>query len=120
MWFCREDLLRELKATVGEKNLISKELSHLALKFEAAQSMWEKHLEQGGSFSDLITEEVLDKVVDALNERKRHLLVDYVELNAEEPSAVAGQDAIAAKFRVFADEPSPVVSPSLMYLTNRC
>ena len=107
---CREDLLRELKATVGEKDVISKELSHLALKFEAAQSMWEKHMEQGGSFGDLISDDVLDKVVTALNERKRHLLLDYVELqNDSEDIELAhkDRDAITDKIRQLSDDNQP-------------
>lgn len=89
---------------MGERNLISKELSHLTLKFEAAQSMWDKHLEQGGSIGDLITEEVLDKVVDALNERKRTLLLEYIEATPQEELKQEDKDAIAAKFRTFPDE----------------
>lgn len=94
----REDLVRELEATVGEKRQLGHELTALALKFEAAQGMWERHLEEGGSFSDLVSEEVLDKVVEALTERSRSRVFDDQDCN------VVDGDALAAKFRIHADD----------------
>ena len=63
----REDLARELEATVGEKRQLGQELTALALKFEAAQSLWERHDSLQGPFN----EEVLDKVVAALTDHNR-------------------------------------------------
>lgn len=98
----REDLVRELEATVGEKKQLGQELNVLSLKFEAAQSMWERHLEQEGSFSDFVTEEVLEKVVEALTERNRGLAVSFMESDDDSYNVVDG-DALAAKFRLPSD-----------------
>ena len=67
----REDLARELEATVGEKRQLGQELTALALKFQAAQSLWERHLEQHDGLHGPFDEEVLDKVVDALTVHNR-------------------------------------------------
>ena len=113
-------MIRELKATVGERNLISEELSQLTLKFEAAQSMWEKHLEQGGSINDLITEEVLDKVVGALNDRRRSLLQDFIEAAPQDELKDEDKDAIAAKFRIFPDEVESELQVCSLLKRSKC
>ena len=56
---------------MGEKRQLGQELTALALKFEAAQSLWERHLEQHDSLHGPFDEEVLDKVVDALTAHNR-------------------------------------------------
>ena len=99
--------MRELEATVGEKQQLGEQLSQLALKLEAAQSMWERHAEHdGGDVSSMheVTEEVLDKVVAALTERRRsiHTLADF-EVKAVDP------DALAARFRVFPEETAAAI-----------
>lgn len=102
--------MRELQATVGEKQHLGRQLTNLALKFEAAQSMWERHLEKDENFSSMVTEEVLDKVVDALTERKKsagltHNLVD-LEMRA---LRALDTDILASKFRIFPEEAAAAI-----------
>lgn len=100
--------MRELEATVGEKRQLGHELTTMALKFEAAQSMWERHVENGGSFSDIMTEDILDKVVDALTERDRGRLLaadSTATTNSDDSNcSVVDGDALAAKFRIHPEE----------------
>jgi len=98
--------MRELEATVDEKQQLGQQLSSLELKLEAAQSMWERHMEHEGGMSSMhmVTEEVLDKVVDALTKRRRpiHTFADF-EVKAVDT------DALAARFRVFPEETAAAI-----------
>lgn len=107
---CREDLVRELQATVGEKQQLGQQLTNLALKFEAAQSMWERHVEKDENFSSLVTEEVLDKVVDALTERKKNAgqMTSLVDLEMRALRAL-DTDILASKFRIFPEEAASAI-----------
>lgn len=109
-WWCREDLARELQATQGEKQQLGKQLTNLALRFEAAQSMWERHLEKNESYSNLVTEEVLDKVVDALTERKKSsgLAHNMIDLEMRALRAL-DMDLLASKFRIFPEEAAAAI-----------
>ena len=100
--------MRELRATVGEKQQLGQQLTNLLVKFEAAQSMWERHLEKDENFSDMVTEEVLDKVVDALTERKKTAAHSLVDLELRTLRAL-DTDILASKFRIFPEEAAAAI-----------
>lgn len=100
--------MRELQATVGEKQQLGQQLTNLLVKFEAAQSMWERHLEKDENFSDMVTEEVLDKVVDALTERKKHAAHSLADLELRTLRAL-DTDILASKFRIFPEEAAAAI-----------
>jgi hypothetical protein len=104
---CREDLVRELAATVGEKQVLKslamklgQQLTSLSLKYEADQS----HMEQKGPFTDIVRKGDLDELVNALTERDRsvHTLADlqWKAIDA---------DALAARFRIFPEETAAAI-----------
>lgn len=99
----REGLAKELEATLGEKHQLGQELAALALKFEAAQSLWER---QGASLAGLVTEEVLESIVQTLSERRE-------QGDAEELFSIVDGDALAAKFQVPHNEAGPLIQARL-------